>query len=497
MRGRSLLRKAGATAVVAAAVGAALFGARSGGSGATASATSFTAYGDALAPAWVNWSWDSGVNVAATSPVYSGTRAIAWTVKSAWGGLYLHNDVGVSSSPFANLTFALQATQAGQAVSVVLEDVHDNPLGPVVKLNSSYGGQPVAGSWKLYSIPLSALGGVNKTVGGIVIQDESGKAEPAMYVDAIQLTAGSVPAAPPTQPPTATPVATATKPPATPSATATKPPTATATKPPATPSPSATASPSSTPAPGSTPASGSYPLHTNIVSTTFWVGEMFNANLSDGSQACSTYDSQWDLHFSGVATQMLPAKAAGCAGSYAGGCDGVWSGGKCATEKRTAANGYFPSAMTPRENPFYLDLPFDDLNDPTAFAQRCQVIPWAKQIDPAGAHCSDGNFSYMKNHWVKIVGPNGNTCYGQIEDAGPSHGSLYHDAAYVFGSTDARPVQGQFNDAGMDVSPALNGCLGFAELDGENDHVTWQFVDALNVPAGSWTKVVTTSGVTQ
>src|SRR5581483_3948399 len=266
----------------------------------------------------------------------------------------------------------------------------------------------------------------------------------------------------------------------------------TATKPPTA---SPTVAPSATPAPSSTPSAGSYPWHTNIVSTTFWVGEMFNAIHSDGSQACSTYDSQWYLHFSGVATQMLPASAAGCAGSYAGGCDGVWSGGKCATEKRTAANGYFPSAMTPKENPFYLDLPFDDLNDSTAFAQRCQVIPWAKTIDPSGAHCSDGNFSYMKNAWVEIIGPNGKTCYGQNEDAGPSHGSLYHDAAYVFGTTDARPVQGQFNDAGMDVSPALNGCLGFAELDGENDHISWRFVDPQDVPAGPWKTVVTTSGV--
>jgi hypothetical protein len=237
-----------------------------------------------------------------------------------------------------------------------------------------------------------------------------------------------------------------------------------------------------------------YPRHTNIVSTTFWVGELFNASLADGSQVCSTYDSNWAFHWSGVNKGTVPASAEGCAGSIYGGCDGRISGDACLTEPRTAANGYFPSQGTPKENPFYLDLPFDDLNDATAFAQRCTVIPWANDPGYAG-HCKDAAFSYMKNRWVRIVGPNGKTCYGQNEDAGPSHGSLYHDAAYVFGTNDAQPIQGQFNNAGMDVSPALNGCLGFKELDGESDKISWQFVDAVDVPAGPWKTIVTTSQV--
>ncbi len=246
---------------------------------------------------------------------------------------------------------------------------------------------------------------------------------------------------------------------------------------------------------GTTHAGRTYPVHTNIVSTTFWVGEIFNGSLADGSQVCSTYDQNWAFHWSGVNKGTVPANAAGCAGAIIGGCDGVSSGNACATEARTATNGFFPtSAPMPHENPFYLDLPYDDVNDATAFAERCSVIPWANDPGYVG-HCADGSFSYMKNRWVKITGPNGHTCYGQNEDAGPSHGSLYHDKAYVFGTTNAQPVQGQFNNAGMDVSPALNGCLGYAELDGENDKVTWQFVDAVDVPVGPWKTVVTTSQV--
>lgn len=256
-------------------------------------------------------------------------------------------------------------------------------------------------------------------------------------------------------------------------------------------------------------ASNKYPLHTNVVSTTFWVGEIFNASLSDGSQVCSTFNGQWAFQHTGVNAGTTPSSASGCPGSIYGGCDGVSSGSgssfSCGTEARDASNGYFPKNQpAPLENPFYLDLPYDDLNDSVAFQQRCQVIPWAAADNAAtGAdHCADGNYSYMKNRWVQLTGPNGNVCYGQVEDAGPSSGSEYHDANYVFGASDARPANTDFSadsaqGAGTDVSPALNGCLGFAELDGSGDHVSWAFVDRANVPAGPWLNVVTASGVNQ
>ncbi|WP_026553845.1 hypothetical protein [Arthrobacter sp. 35W] len=306
------------------------------------------------------------------------------------------------------------------------------------------------------------------------------------------------------------------KPSATPSATASKSPKPTAsaapsTSAPSTPAPTQAPAPAPTTAPAPPAAGGSgasnYPLHTNVVSTTFWVGEIFNASLADGSQVCSTYHGQWAFSHTGINKGTVPSSAEGCAGSIIGGCDGVSSGSgtsfKCATERRDASNGYFPKTQpTPLENPFYLDLPYDDLNDPTAFKERCTVIPWAAADNAATGknNCANGSYSYMKNHWVELTGPNGNTCYGQVEDAGPSSGSLYHDKNYVFGTGDARPANTQFSadksqGAGADVSPALNGCLGFSELDGSNDHVSWRFIDAANVPAGPWLNVVTTSGV--
>lgn len=241
-----------------------------------------------------------------------------------------------------------------------------------------------------------------------------------------------------------------------------------------------------------------YPLHTDVISTTFWIGEVFSDSLSDGSQVCSTYDTQWAYHWSGgIDRGRVSAGATGCAGSIFGGCDGiVATSGRCEVERRVASKNYFPSQITPKENPFYLDLPYDDLNDPIAFAERCNVIPWADDPGYTG-HCTDRNFSYMKNKFVRITGPSRTVCYGQVEDAGPSHDNLYHDSAYVFGVNDARPLQQSFNNAGMDVSPALNSCLGYADLNGQNDRVEWQFVDIRDVPDGPWKKVITSSGVTR
>lgn len=209
-----------------------------------------------------------------------------------------------------------------------------------------------------------------------------------------------------------------------------------------------------------------YPWHTDIVATTFWVGEVFDPSAADGSQRISTYDSDW-----------LDAY---------GGCDGVETGDDCRTERRTADDDYFPTRMTPRQNPFYLDLPFDDVNDEDGFATRGEVVPWAHEPAYASA-IEDPAVSLMKNRWV-VLHREGRVCYGQIQDAGPGE---YRDAAYVFGHDDARPVNTRYNGAGLDVSPALNGCLGFAELDGDSDRVDWAFVDDDDVPAGPWTRIVT------
>lgn len=230
-----------------------------------------------------------------------------------------------------------------------------------------------------------------------------------------------------------------------------------------------TPDPTPSPEPNST---SSYPWHTRIPATTFWVGEIFDPTAPDGSQMFSTYDSDWFAHY--------------------GGCDGVNNGTgvkKCQTERRTAANGYFPTAMKPRENPFYLDLPFDDVNNRAAFNARGTVVPWANEY--TAAQLKNPKVSLMKNRWVQIK-KGDRVCYGQIEDAGPGE---YNDSTYVFGTNDARPENKRYGAAGMDVSPALNGCLGFASLDGTGDLVDWRFIREADVPPGPWKQIITRSPV--
>lgn len=134
--------------------------------------------------------------------------------------------------------------------------------------------------------------------------------------------------------------------------------------------------------------------------------------------------------------------------------------------------------MTPKENPFYVALPFDDVNDALAAARRAS-LPWAHDAAYVG-RLGDPSRSLLKNRWVAVTGPTGRTCYAQVEDAGPWY---YHDFGYVFWA--AAPVR----KPSLDVSPSVFGCLGVSLDDGVTT-ASWRFVDG--PPAGPWTRVVTT-----
>lgn len=203
-------------------------------------------------------------------------------------------------------------------------------------------------------------------------------------------------------------------------------------------------------------------MHTNITATVFWIGEPVG-NGSSENNAISAYDGSWLAHYGGYDDY-----------SY------------------FRSYPFFPR-FTPKENPFYLDLPYDDVNNTQAYANRKNVVPWASQY--AAQLAKGTQFSLMKNRWVALWRTDAkgtHTCYGQIEDAGPY---VYNDAAYVFGTNDARPQSKQAANAGMDVSPALRDCLSFTTLNDQNNKVNWRFVEASAVPAGPWLTVVTTRQV--
>lgn len=186
-----------------------------------------------------------------------------------------------------------------------------------------------------------------------------------------------------------------------------------------------------------------YPLHTDIIATVFWVGEAADASNDYIQNRSSFWMEDW-------------------MGAYGGVDD---PDDRC---------GYRPCAFEPKENPFYIALPYADTSHGRFKpADELETIPWY-----------DGNVeegeSLLKNRWVKLV--RGDTAaYAQWQDVGPFG---EEDDEYVFG--DQRPAEPR---AGIDLSPATAAYLG---IDGRGV-VDWQFVDAEDVPDGPWLITVTTS----
>src|SRR3712207_679094 len=69
--------------------------------GQTAPSNAYVIYDDSLKNNFVNWSWSSDINFSDTANAQSG-NAIAFYLKSAWGGLYLHTDSGVDTSSYSS-----------------------------------------------------------------------------------------------------------------------------------------------------------------------------------------------------------------------------------------------------------------------------------------------------------------------------------------------------------------------------------------------------------
>lgn len=210
-------------------------------------------------------------------------------------------------------------------------------------------------------------------------------------------------------------------------------------------------SPSSHPDAPSQPASPStsYPLHQAVTATLFWAGEEAGEDNKNISNLPSAWDEKWVKHYGGV-------------------------------DNPNKRNGYFPSGFTPKENPFYFALPYNDFDSKgKRRAEAISLIPWARE------RAWKDNESMLKNQWVKVT-KGGKSCYAQWQDVGPFKED---DSAYVFGS--AAPRSKTNKHAGIDLSPAVNQFLGLEDI----DTVDWQFVAETDVPDGPWKNVVTTSQV--
>ncbi|MBK1829293.1 hypothetical protein JIN77_01015 [Verrucomicrobiaceae bacterium R5-34] len=187
-----------------------------------------------------------------------------------------------------------------------------------------------------------------------------------------------------------------------------------------------------------------YPWKKNITATVFWIGERPTPRNPTPNHA-SSWDTQWQLNY--------------------GGFD---------NPDKSARIGYRPKAFTPRLNPFYVALPYNDcINHAVHRPEASEVIPWWNRRPdkrPGKTSC--------KGRWLQIV-HNGKVCYAQWEDCGPF---TTDDWQYVFGNKP--PKNSKNNGAGIDVSPAVRDYLGLTS----HEKVHWRFIDFSRVPRGPWSQ---------
>src|SRR5438046_3509109 len=183
-----------------------------------------------------------------------------------------------------------------------------------------------------------------------------------------------------------------------------------------------------------------FPWKTNIVTTVFWIGEQPGGNNLVPNRT-SAWDKQWTTSYGGF-DDPNPAHR----------------------------SNYVPVKFTPRQNPFYCALPYNDKARPGHHSEAPRVVPWFEEAyqGPAVSTCKD--------RWVAIRKGN-RIAYAQWEDAGPFQTDHWQ---YVFGNE--RPKPNLNKGAGLDVSPAVRDYLGLKQT----DVTDWRFVDFSEVPRGPW-----------
>jgi len=157
-----------------------------------------------------------------------------------------------------------------------------------------------------------------------------------------------------------------------------------------------------------------------------------------------------------------------------------WVGAYGGIDHPFKREGYFPKGFIPKENPFYVALPYNDITLIGHKKNVKEVIPWTNDF-----HYQNSNrfISYCKNRWVKITYRD-KTCYAQWEDVGPFE---TNDWKYVFGLIE--PKNKRNGGVGIDVSPAV---FHYLEMK-DNGIVSWQFVDFEDVSEGPWLRIITIS----
>ena len=189
-----------------------------------------------------------------------------------------------------------------------------------------------------------------------------------------------------------------------------------------------------------------YSWKTGIVTTVFWVGESASTNNPVHNRS-SSWDADWASSF--------------------GGFDNPDPAARHPKEFR-------PLAFVPRQNPFYVALPYNDVTRGTTKPESREKIPWFKN-----AFVREGQ-SVCRDRWVAVRNPTtGRIAYAQWSDCGPFRTDHID---YVFGPE--RPKPNLNRGAGLDISPSVRDFLGLSST----DVTDWRFVEARDVPPGPWAK---------
>ena len=184
-----------------------------------------------------------------------------------------------------------------------------------------------------------------------------------------------------------------------------------------------------------------YQWKTNIITTVFWIGELPTKNNPTPNHA-SSWDPNWASNYGGY-DNPDPA----------------------------ARNGFVPKGFIPRQNPFYIALPYNDVTRGTTKPEGKVMIPWFRREFAQEGH------SVCKSHWVAIAHGT-RIAYAQWEDCGPFRTD---HIGYVFGNE--RPLMNLNGGAGLDVSPAVRDYIG---MNATKDVCSWRFVEVAEVPPGPW-----------
>ena len=191
-----------------------------------------------------------------------------------------------------------------------------------------------------------------------------------------------------------------------------------------------------------TKAEERFPWKKEIVTTTFWIGEKPTAN-NPVPNLSSSWDKNWTKNYGGYDDPE--------------------------TSRR---RDFIPVKFTPRQNPFYVALPYNDKATTGHRPEAPRVVPWFQE-----AYKGPG-VSTCKGRWIAIRKGN-KVAYAQWEDAGPFRTDHWQ---YVFGNE--RPKPNLNKGAGLDVSPAVRDFLGMQDT----DVTDWKFVEFSEVPRGPWAK---------